>query len=479
MNLIQAFKKFGERITTYIDGVMPKALSEIENDLYYPESKEFLCKITTSNCTYTYDGGDVCIGSHSCDLTEDVVEAINKIGDTYSLYIEYTYNGISGIFSNLTNPDDIYCLLGETSADGCLMLKPRTSGGFYFSQERYQTTAMPFIFSIYLVKNAKTIDSDCVDTTIPRINAAEVGQLVSVKSTDANGVPTEWESVDNFSGSWNDLEDKPFCEEEAEFDIIPEQTCVVTDGVITADSTQDLTSDYDGLTGYLVINDVVYEGTLSWFNVAWFYTGTFGDYEISNGEITLSENTSLNDGDEVTVRLYVNATQIETLDEKYLPSKYVSCETDQELTETQKTTARLNIGAMSKSAIEKIVILEDEEEVKLSSSSSEAIKVSLPDFLYTYDFDFLEIISQYRDVGSSDYNDIRILVPVKSNPSTYYTSYRQRIYSDEHITVVFFADCSGTPSIVISLTNDGRSSMRFDLQTINGYKLDINTTYIE
>lgn len=320
--------------------------------------------------------------------------------------------------------------------------------------------------------------AEVIESTTPRVNTAEVGQIIAVKEVDDNGVPTAWESIDNFSGSWNDLEDKPFCEEEAEFDIIPEQTCVVTDGVITADLTQDLTSDYDGLTGYLVINDVVYEGTLSWFNVAWFYTGTFGDYEFSNNEITLSENTSLNDGDEVTVRLYVNATQIETLDEKYLPSKYVSCETDQELTETQKTKARLNIGAMSKSAIEKIVILEDGEEVRLSSSSIETIKVSLPDFLYTYDFDFLEIISQYREDGSSYYNDIRILVPVKSDPSTY-TSYRQRIYSDEYITVGFFADDSGTPSIVINLTNDGRSSMMFDLQTINGYKLDINTTYIE
>lgn len=355
MNLIQAFKKFGERITTYIDGVMPKALSEIENDLYYPESKEFLCKITTSNCTYTYDGGDVCIGSHSCDLTEDVVEAINKIGDTYSLYIEYTYNGISGVFNNLTNPDDIYCLLGETSADGCLMLKPRTSGGFYFSQERYQTTAMPFIFSIYLVKNAKTIDSDCVDTTIPRINAAEVGQLVSVKSTDANGVPTEWESVDNFSGSWNDLTDKPFYSEEQETWLLDKTELVYEDTNVRYARISVEAFDVFDVVGNII--KVFWDGT--YYDCEILYDETndhkyvvFDNFTAYLEADTLYITTTDNISETHEFGFFIVDEQLK-LDENFIPDIIARTEdiptemvmySEQELTEEQQMQARKNLG---------------------------------------------------------------------------------------------------------------------------------------
>lgn len=358
MNLIQAFKKFGERITTYIDGVMPKALSEIENDLYYPESKEFLCKITTSNCTYTYDGGDVCIGSHSCDLTEDVVEAINKIGDTYSLYIEYTYNGISGVFNNLTNPDDIYCLLGETSADGCLMLKPRTSGGFYFSQERYQTTAMPFIFSIYLVKNAKTIDSDCVDTTIPRINAAEVGQLVSVKSTDANGVPTEWESVDNFSGSWNDLTDKPFYSEEQETWLLDKTELVYEDTNVRYARISVEAFDVFDVVGNII--KVFWDGT--YYDCEILYDETndhkyvvFDNFTAYLEADTLYITTTDTISETHEFGFFIVDEQLK-LDENFIPDIIARTEdiptemvmySEQELTEEQQEQVRANIGAAS------------------------------------------------------------------------------------------------------------------------------------
>lgn len=47
-------------------------------------------------------------------------------------------------------------------------------------------------------------------------STAQVGQTIVVKSIDENGKPTEWKAVDMTSGasSWNDLEDKPFSEEE-------------------------------------------------------------------------------------------------------------------------------------------------------------------------------------------------------------------------------------------------------------------------
>lgn len=413
MNLIQAFKKFGERITTYIDGVMPKALSEIENDLYYPESKEFLCKITTSNCTYTYDGGDVCIGSHSCDLTEDVVEAINKIGDTYSLYIEYTYNGISGVFNNLTNPDDIYCLLGETSADGCLMLKPRTSGGFYFSQERYQTTAMPFIFSIYLVKNAKTIDSDCVDTTIPRINAAEVGQLVSVKSTDANGVPTEWESIDNFSGSWNDLTDKPFYSEEQETWLLDKTELVYEDTNVRYARISVEAFDVFDVVGNII--KVFWDGT--YYDCEILYDETndhkyvvFDNFTAYLEADTLYITTTDNISETHEFGFFIVDEQLK-LDENFIPDIIARTEdiptemvmySEQELTEEQQMQARKNLGLYHNSK-EPLTLWNNDDTTILSGEVVATNVKSLSNFsVYIYN-KYKKLI---YTVNSSDMNHI-------------------------------------------------------------------------
>ena len=68
-------------------------------------------------------------------------------------------------------------------------------------------------FSVYIItKRIKTIDSDCLPTTVPVIQSAQVGQTVVVKTVDENGVPTEWEAIEvpeGFSGSWDDLTNKP------------------------------------------------------------------------------------------------------------------------------------------------------------------------------------------------------------------------------------------------------------------------------
>ena len=62
---------------------------------------------------------------------------------------------------------------------------------------------------------------------------AEVGQTLVVKAVDENGKPVEWETIDlpeGFSGSWNDLEDKPFYEEVEEITIFDGQTATIADG---------------------------------------------------------------------------------------------------------------------------------------------------------------------------------------------------------------------------------------------------------
>ena len=73
---------------------------------------------------------------------------------------------------------------------------------------------------IYTVGIAyETLSENYIPETIARTSgvvaapaSAEVGQILVVKAVDENGKPAEWEPADNFSGSWNDLTDKPFGE---------------------------------------------------------------------------------------------------------------------------------------------------------------------------------------------------------------------------------------------------------------------------
>ena len=63
--------------------------------------------------------------------------------------------------------------------------------GIYFHARIRSITIGGKGFAIY----TKTLDSVFIDKTIPRIPTASVGNVIRVKAIDANGVPTEWESV--------------------------------------------------------------------------------------------------------------------------------------------------------------------------------------------------------------------------------------------------------------------------------------------
>ena len=151
-------------------------------------------------------------------------------------------------------------------------------------------------------------------STIPKIQNAEVGQTIVVKAVDESGKPTEWETIDRL-----------VYEEEQAVDVVPEQTVTFSDGSASLTDFKDpcyelnLVSDPGGpLAAILVINDEVIEGELNYYFVA---TGTFGGYSVNlgAGTIALGDGTSVSDGDTVTVRLYILAEQIKTIETKYLP----------------------------------------------------------------------------------------------------------------------------------------------------------------
>lgn len=88
------------------------------------------------------------------------------------------------------------------------------------------------VFSVLLLLSAETqmkvkivrlkpnpLPEKYLPKSIPAIQTAEVGQAIVVKAVDENGKPTEWETADMSSGggktTWDDLEGKPFGEEQA------------------------------------------------------------------------------------------------------------------------------------------------------------------------------------------------------------------------------------------------------------------------
>jgi len=59
------------------------------------------------------------------------------------------------------------------------------------------------------VETIKPLDLKYLPEGVPFVQAALVGQTVVVKAVDSEGKPTEWEAVEQFSGDYNDLTNKP------------------------------------------------------------------------------------------------------------------------------------------------------------------------------------------------------------------------------------------------------------------------------
>lgn len=108
---------------------------------------------------------------------------------------------------------------------------------FAYDDGRIQYTPTGSVLSADLVfhdvkkRGVLPLDTTYLPTTVPVIPSAQVGQLIAVKAVDENSKPTEWETADiptnvseltndtgyitaeevpeGFSGSYNDLTDKP------------------------------------------------------------------------------------------------------------------------------------------------------------------------------------------------------------------------------------------------------------------------------
>lgn len=158
-----------------------------------------------------------------------------------------------------------------------------------------------------------------------------------------------WEDLSGCAISWDDLNDKPFNSYTGKVDIFPEQEVTFTNGSAKLVDGKDpcyelnLVSDPGTMDAFLEVNGEIIEGQISYHVVL---NGTFGAYSINIDTLTMSDGSSVQDGETVTVRLYAIAEIVNTLNPKYLPDQGVVLTRKQSLTEQEKNQARLNIGAL-------------------------------------------------------------------------------------------------------------------------------------
>lgn len=123
--------------------------------------------------------------------------------------------------------------------------------------------------------------------------------------------------------SYNDLTDTPCGVKMGKVDIIPEQEVVVTDNQIQCVNVKDacydlgVCDDPGVISAVLEINGEIIESEIRYY---YANAGTFGNYTLQHDRLELQEGASVQNGDTVTVRLYVEAEIVSPLDEKYLPS---------------------------------------------------------------------------------------------------------------------------------------------------------------
>lgn len=137
--------------------------------------------------------------------------------------------------------------------------------------------------------------------------------------------------------SWDDLDNKPFYEEEGEVDIVPEQVVTFVDGAAQFGGFKDpcytlgLVTDPGTMTATLVIDGEVIEGEINYYYAS---TGTFGAYTVHSDCITLGEGATVQDGATVKVRVYAKSTILVPLPEKFLPKNVPVIQSGDDVTDT-------------------------------------------------------------------------------------------------------------------------------------------------
>lgn len=149
------------------------------------------------------------------------------------VFVSYWYgNGslggvLSDIVTEVTYVDEpiLVCARGEEYIDGYYVYLDDSS-----LPETYDSYIVEVLDTLNTAETYSPLDEAYIPSAIARVEdvnaglaekvtapqSATVGQVIAVKAVDENGVPKEWECVDlpeGLSGSWNDLEDKPFGKE--------------------------------------------------------------------------------------------------------------------------------------------------------------------------------------------------------------------------------------------------------------------------
>ena len=216
-----------------------------------------------------------------------------------------TYNSY---FRELNTPYALKCEVNVSGDDIVVysVLKNGTFDNINFPLGGIYASAPNYRYDVYITKIEACVVTPLGEEFIPET-------IARVK-----------DMPEGFSGSWNDLTDKPFSESVVSIDIVPEQTITFTDGVASLTGVKDpcyslnLCSDPGSFEAILEINGETIEGTVNYYFVA---TGTFGSYDLDLGSeaISLLEGASIGNGETVTVHLYVNKEAVSPLDEKYIP----------------------------------------------------------------------------------------------------------------------------------------------------------------
>lgn len=364
----------------YVDD---KKLSDFEDDINVvcfevTEETELLFTITNEDCRYWYDEAyyhDVYLGL----LPDDVMDKLAEISSTDEIYYTRTFDGIDYEKSaedtvkfdsksrvkhiEFAEPSSYYLSNVEFQYTPYVDSSLNYTYNFrYFTQAEYSSDSTTFSFSFYRVKKTKTIDADCIDTTIPRVNTAEVGQMIIVKAVDDNGVPTEWEAVDKASGSWNDLTDKPFGKigenkwlyEKTEFEFAGDYS-------FSFEVSEELANLFtsEGNTIYVYLNDQIYECTTQYHNMAFYYYIEFDSYEINTYETSTTLQFS---SDNALLGSYTFGLLSEIEQTALLPTEYLPI--DEELSEDSD-------GLLKNSTVAKAINTQSE---KTDTQISELIK---------------------------------------------------------------------------------------------------------
>ena len=132
-------------------------------------------------------------------LSPDLIHAMPTsafvVGDTYTITVDgIDYTGVVEWWEDTTSENNNGIKLFDNSYGSTdPVYLTSYSNGVYVN---FYVEGTHDVKISHHMPSIKTIDQELLPTTVPVIQSAQVGQAVVVKSTDVNGKPTNWETVD-------------------------------------------------------------------------------------------------------------------------------------------------------------------------------------------------------------------------------------------------------------------------------------------